>query len=108
MLGKLRLRQKDGFLIKERVDKQQQQKYVQVITHEYYKRPFPVNTGRKLNEHKSFRRRPGRLMYVQFMPCVHGFNSLYSLTPFLANISIFYPPENCIKPVFCCFQRVKK
>ena len=62
MLGKLRLRQKDGFLIKERVDKQQQQKYVQVITHEYYKRPFPVNTGRKLNEHKSFRRRPGRLL----------------------------------------------
>ena len=33
----------------------------------------PVNTGRKLNVDKTFRRRPGRLlnlMYVQFMSCV--------------------------------------
>ena len=25
---------------------------------------FPVDTGRKLNEHKTFRRRPGRLLNV--------------------------------------------
>ena len=30
----------------------------------------PVDTGRKLNVHKTFRRRPGqRLMYVQFTSC---------------------------------------
>ena len=36
----------------------------------------PVDTGRKLNVHKTFRRRPGRLlnilMCVQFTPCVYG------------------------------------
>ena len=32
----------------------------------------PVDTGRKLNVHKTFRRRPGRLMYVQFTPCLLG------------------------------------
>ena len=32
----------------------------------------PVYTGRKLNVHKMFRRRPGRLMYVQFASCVYG------------------------------------
>ena len=33
---------------------------------------YPVDTGRKLNVHKTFRRRPGRLMYVQFTFCVYG------------------------------------
>ena len=32
---------------------------------------IPVDTGRKLNVHKTFRRRPGRLMYVQFTSCVY-------------------------------------
>ena len=32
----------------------------------------PVDTGHKLNVHETFRRRPGRLMYVQFTFCVHG------------------------------------
>ena len=32
---------------------------------------FPVDTGRKLNVHKTFRRRPGRLMDVQFTSCVY-------------------------------------
>ena len=32
----------------------------------------PVDRGRKLNVHKTFRRRPGRLMYVQFTSCVCG------------------------------------
>ena len=32
----------------------------------------PVGTGHKLNVHKTFRRRPGRLMYLQFTSCVHG------------------------------------
>ena len=27
---------------------------------------YPVDTERKPNVHKTFRRRPGRLMYVQF------------------------------------------
>ena len=31
----------------------------------------PVDTGRKLNVHKTFRRRPGRL-YVQFTSCIYG------------------------------------
>ena len=31
----------------------------------------PVDTGRKSNEHNTFRRRPGRLMYVQFTSCVY-------------------------------------
>ena len=37
---------------------------------------FPVDTGRKLKVHKTFRRRPGRLlnilMCVQFTSCVYG------------------------------------
>ena len=35
---------------------------------------FPVDTGRKLNVHKTFRRSPSseRLMYVQFMSCVYA------------------------------------
>ena len=33
--------------------------------------PNPVDTGRKLNVHKTFRRRPGRLMYVQNTSCVY-------------------------------------
>ena len=37
----------------------------------------PVDTGRKLNVHKTFRRRPERLMYVQFTSCVNGEVSLY-------------------------------
>ena len=32
---------------------------------------FIVDTGRKLNVHKAFRRRPERLMYVQFTSCVY-------------------------------------
>ena len=36
----------------------------------------PIDTGRKLNLHKTFRRRPGRLlnlyMYIQFTSCVYG------------------------------------
>ena len=33
---------------------------------------YPVDTGRKLNVRKTFRRRPERLMYVQFKSCVYG------------------------------------
>ena len=32
----------------------------------------PVDTGRKPNVYEMFRRRPGRLMYVQFTSCVYG------------------------------------
>ena len=31
----------------------------------------PLDTGSKLNVHKTFRRRSGRLMYVQFTPSVY-------------------------------------
>ena len=50
----------------------------------------PVNTGRKLNVHKTFRRRPGRLMYVQFTSCVYGRHifSTYSLNNNNQDISI--------------------
>ena len=33
---------------------------------------FPIDTGRKLNVHKTFRRRPGRLTYVRFISSVYG------------------------------------
>ena len=35
---------------------------------------IPVDTGCKLNVHKTFRRRPERLLYVQFTSCVYGDN----------------------------------
>ena len=42
-------------------------------------RYYPVDTGRKLNVHKTFRRRPGRLMYVQITsyvrPCLKNYIS---------------------------------
>ena len=31
-----------------------------------------LDTGRKLDVHKTFRRRPGRFMYVQFTSCDYG------------------------------------
>ena len=34
----------------------------------------PIDTGSKLNVHKAFKRRPGRLMYVQFTSCVYWEN----------------------------------
>ena len=33
---------------------------------------YPVNTGRKLNVHKTFSTSSERLMYVQFTSCVYG------------------------------------
>ena len=32
----------------------------------------PIDTGRKLNVNKTFRRHPRRLMHVQFTSCVYG------------------------------------
>ena len=37
---------------------------------------FPVDTEHKLNVHKTFRRRPGRLLYVQFTSSVYGVGTL--------------------------------
>ena len=31
-----------------------------------------IDTGHRLNLHKTFKRRPGRLTYVQFTSCVYG------------------------------------
>ena len=44
-----------------------------------------IDTGRKLNVYKTFK----RLMYVQFASCVYGENTLefFMLPAFLANIS---------------------
>ena len=42
--------------------------------------PNPVDTGRKLNVHKTFRRRPGRLMYVQNTSCVYWEAQQYRIT----------------------------
>ena len=40
---------------------------------------FPLDTGRKLNVHKTFKRRPGRsFIYVQFTSRVCGFNNIFS------------------------------
>ena len=43
----------------------------QTLIHFLLTSPCPIDTGRKLNVHKSFRRRPGRLMYVQFTSSVY-------------------------------------
>ena len=45
---------------------------------------FPVDTGRKLNVHKTFRRRPGRLLHVlctfNLRPVSTGFASFHYST----------------------------
>ena len=48
--------------------------------------PFPVDTGRKLNVHKTFNLRPVStgLIKLSEMP-------EYSLNPFVANVFILYP-----------------
>ena len=38
-----------------------------------------LETGRKLNVHKTFRRRPGRLMYVQFIFCDYGMGGIFDV-----------------------------
>ena len=38
----------------------------------------PLDKGRKLNVHKTFRRRPERLMYVQLTFCVQGVSKIQS------------------------------
>ena len=50
--------------------------------------PYPVDTGRKLNLHKTFRRRPGRLMYVQFTSCVYWVVNQFLYKEFLYNFCI--------------------
>ena len=36
---------------------------------------FPLDTGRKLNVDKTFKRRAERLMYVQLLSCAYGITS---------------------------------
>ena len=43
----------------------------------------PLDTGRKLNVDKTFRRRPGRLIDVQFTSCVYG-----EVNPLTTNVPI--------------------
>ena len=39
---------------------------------------YPLDAGRKLNLHKTFRRHPETVMYVQFTSCVYGVHGLGS------------------------------
>ena len=52
---------------------------------------FHVDTGRKLNVHKTFRRRSERLMYVQFTSCGYGVNitKIY-LEPCKISMMVFF------------------
>ena len=61
---------------------------------------YPVDTGRKLNVHKTFRRRPGRLMYAQFMFCAYRVACLVSPSPICfvslaMTIKLYALPKNC-------------
>ena len=58
---------------------------------------YPVDTGRKLNVHKTFRRRPGRLLNVSctfnLCPVSNGYNrffgkSKYGLKPLPISVKI--------------------
>ena len=66
---------------------------------------FPVDTGRKLNLHKTFRRRPGRLLNVLctfnlHILCLLGFISLHFSLHFLNNYKQFRPPRTFQDVVF--------
>ena len=58
---------------------------------------IPIDTGRKLNAHKTFRRRPGRLLNVlctfNLRPVSTGYGSSFSLS--------FY---SHFRTFFCCNQ----
>ena len=74
----------------------------------------PVDTGRKLNVHKTFRRRPGRLLNVL---CTFSLRPVSTGKPFL---SFIRPVERCLtylyirlfstpwREIFWCFQVVEK
>ena len=59
-----------------------------------YTRRFPVDTRRKLNVHKTFRRRPGRLLNVlcTFVLCLLGCAIWYNLknvkTPYMVKVKV--------------------
>ena len=77
---------------------------------------YPVDTGRKLNVHKTFRRRSGRFLNVsctfKFTSCVYWVNkSLGRVWAFLAgavtllhepnrtsNNDLLQSPETCVEP----------
>ena len=48
----------------ERDIDEEEKKIFHIWTHDYILNRYPVDTGRKLNVHKTFRRRPGRLLNV--------------------------------------------
>ena len=74
----------------------------------------PVDTGRKLNVHKTFRRRPGRLLNVL---CTFSLRPVSTGKPIL---SFIRPVERCLtylyirlfstpwREIFWCFQVVEK
>ena len=60
---------------------------------------YPVDTGRKLNVYKTFRRRPGpfeRLMYVQFTSCVYWVMNSMTRTLLIEKLYKF-------RTIKCCF-----
>ena len=48
----------------ERDIDEEEKKIFHIWTHDYILNRYPVDTGRKLNVHKTFRRRPGHLLNV--------------------------------------------
>ena len=57
----------------------------------HFYRVFPVDTGRKLNVHKMFRRRPGRLLNV-----FCAFNLRPVFTGLVLQGTRYYVMERCI------------
>ena len=70
-----------------------------------YKSVFPVDTGRKLNVHKTFRRRPGRLLNVL---CTFNLRlvSTGSLYIFFCNISFYQYFKKCFMLYIVIFRYV--
>ena len=86
---------------------------MQYVFREYQKRPVPVDTGRKLNLHKTSWTSSERLMYVQFTSCVCGsrmkwvnaknFSSIKKQQP-----QFFLTPEAVSRRLYCQKGVLKK
>ena len=69
---------------------------------------FPQDRERKLNVHKTFKRRPGRLMYIQFASRVQGYNKVlgYHTTNFGLLLRGQSLPAFVIVPDIFCLNQV--
>ena len=72
------------------------------VLHSKYCTIFPVDTGRKLDVHNTFRRRPERLMYVQFTSCVYGV--VMNISSSFVTLFSFDHRQCCLTSVFFTFH----